>query len=98
MKRDQILDTAKQTICHDRNGQYGEPEDNFRMIAELWTAYLGPEMYRDLNAADVANMMILFKVARNAAGSKEDNWVDIAGYAACGGEVAEVLEDGKMDR
>ncbi len=89
MKRDQILDTAKQTICHDRNDQYGEPEDNFRRIAEFWTAYLGPELPRSLTAADVANMMILFKVARNASGSmKDDNWIDLCGYAACGGEVS----------
>ena len=33
-------------------------------------------------------MMILLKVARVAGGSESiDNWVDIAGYAACGGEI-----------
>lgn len=39
-------------------------------------------------ASDVANMMILLKIARGANGKpKEDNWIDIAGYAACGGEL-----------
>lgn len=96
MKRDEILETAKQTVCHDRNSQYGEPEDNFRRIADLWTAYLGPELPRVLTAVDVSNMMILFKVARNIANfRKTDNWVDIAGYAACGGEISEsVAADG----
>ena len=41
-------------------------------------------------ASDVANMMILLKIARGAIGKpKADNWIDIAGYAACGGELQE---------
>jgi hypothetical protein len=33
-------------------------------------------------------MMALLKVARIATGhGKADNWVDLAGYAACGGEL-----------
>jgi hypothetical protein len=38
--------------------------------------------------------MVLFKVARVATGhNKEDNWIDAAGYAACGGEIeSKVLE------
>lgn len=37
---------------------------------------------------DVAAMMGLFKIARIATGHrKADNWVDLAGYAACGGEL-----------
>ncbi len=89
MNRCEILERAQQCVCHDRNEQYGEPENSFAVIAELWEAYVsaisGQEVY--LNAKDVAAMMILFKVARVATGAgKDDNWVDIAGYAACGGE------------
>lgn len=37
---------------------------------------------------DVAAMMALLKIARIAAGGKKaDSWVDLAGYAACGGEI-----------
>lgn len=33
-------------------------------------------------------MMCLFKLARIATGhGKADNWIDLAGYAACGGEL-----------
>ena len=33
-------------------------------------------------------MLALLKIARIASGrAKEDNWVDLAGYAACGGEI-----------
>lgn len=45
-------------------------------------------IYSDLTPQDVAAMMILLKIARVAGGhGKSDNWIDIAGYAACGGEL-----------
>ena len=37
---------------------------------------------------DVATMMALLKVARIATGSNPDSFVDLAGYAACAGEIA----------
>ena len=39
------------------------------------------------SSRDVAAMMILLKIARAATSTKCDHWVDIAGYAACGGEI-----------
>lgn len=83
--RQTILETAIQTVCEDRQDQYGSPEDNFGKIAELWSIYLGI----DIAPKDVAMMMILLKVARSQTGEfKLDNYIDIAGYAACAGEVA----------
>ena len=42
-----------------------------------------------LTAEDVANMMSLLKIARIATGQKKnDNYADLAGYAACAGEIA----------
>lgn len=93
MTRDEVLNAAKQCVCHDRNEQYGSPEDNFKTIAYLWTDYLNAgNALRGvgicLRAKDVAVMMILLKVARIATGSgSQDNWIDLAGYAACGGEI-----------
>lgn len=88
--RESILDAAKQCVCHDRNDQYGEPEDSFTIIAQLWQNYLfgatGDEI--EIDAGDVAAMMCLLKLARIATGKpKADDWIDIAGYAACGGEI-----------
>ena len=88
MTRDEILNAAKQCVCHDRNDQYGSPEDNFKTIAYLWTNYLNagsalrPGVGITIRAKDVAVMMILLKVA-----GSQDNWIDLAGYAACGGEI-----------
>ena len=39
-------------------------------------------------------MMILLKVSRNRRLGVRDNWVDIAGYAACGAECEEELRHG----
>lgn len=80
----EILDEAKNITSNGRKaGEYGKPEDSFQTIARFWSGYLD----REIKPADVAVMMILLKVARIKSGTgKKDNWVDIAGYAACGGE------------
>lgn len=85
MNREQLLDECKEIITKHRQSAYGTPEDNFGCIAMLWSAYLGIE----LKSYDVANLMILLKVARSKnSPHKVDSWLDMAGYAACGCEVA----------
>lgn len=93
--RREILQDAEVCVCSDRNLSYGEPEDNFAVIAELWTGYLNGLLHAEggisLCSEEVADMMILFKVARNATAvrRKRDTYVDIAGYAACAGALME---------
>lgn len=90
MTRTEILDKAKACVCGDREQDYGSPEDSFKIIAKLWTAYHGTEF----TAKDAAVMLALLKVARIASGhAKDDNWVDLAGYAACGGEIESAIAD-----
>lgn len=93
MTRHELLQAANNIVTADRNEQYGEPEDNFENIARLWSAYLNGSVTHEpecLGAEDVAIMMILFKVARliDSNYNSMDSWVDIIGYAACGGEIA----------
>ena len=84
MTRTEILAAAKDCVCGNRAQDYGSPEQSFYRIAALWSDYL----CIPIATKDVAAMMALLKIARIAAGhAKEDNWVDLAGYAACGGEV-----------
>jgi hypothetical protein len=98
MTRTDILDAAKRCVCGDREQDYGSPENNFSTIANLWTDYLLASRKIDLvegiSPVDVAAMLALLKIARIASGhSKEDNWIDLAGYAACGGEIeTEIVE------
>ena len=92
MTREQILDAAKQCINGDREQDYGSPERNFENIAALWSSYLQSRRYGKSSLyiwpRDVAAMLALLKIARIASGkAKDDNWIDLAGYAACGGEL-----------
>lgn len=85
MTRTDVLKAAEKCVCGDREQDYGSPERNFETISAMWSAYLGGA---EIGAEDVAAMLALLKIARIASGhAKEDNWVDLAGYAACGGEL-----------
>ena len=85
MTRPEILQKAEACVCGHREQEYGSPENNFQTIADLWRAYKGV----DFTAVDVAMMMALLKIARIHSGTAtEDSFVDLAGYAACGGEIA----------
>lgn len=85
MNRSELLDKAKEIVNGARQENYGKPEKNFANIATYWSVYLG----RDIKAVDVAAMMILMKLARLENNPKhEDSWIDIAGYAANGCEIA----------
>lgn len=91
MTREEILKEALRCVTGEREQQYGSPEDSFEVIADLWMTYLEKKTVPDtglvvLNPEDVAAMMALLKIARICTGKyKGDNWVDLAGYAACGG-------------
>ena len=89
MKRNEVLDAAKKCVSGDREQDYGNPENNFRTIANLWSDYLYAKGCPvDIEPKDVAAMLALLKVARIASGNaKTDNWIDLAGYAACGAEL-----------
>jgi hypothetical protein len=94
MTKRRLLETAIEAVA-DRGLNYGRPEDNFRRIARLWSTHLvnryGEGFGGDTTVAvpaldehDVAQMMILMKVARLENSPKHaDSAVDIAGYAAC---------------
>lgn len=84
MKRDEILEAARVCACGESEQDYGTPEDSFGLIGQLWTAYMGTLF----TSKDVAMLMALLKVARIKTGDKADSFVDLAGYAACAGEIA----------
>ena len=92
--RKDILDQALSCVNGERDEQYGNPENNFDIIAQFWMEYLmtcgavSTDVPVYIRAEDVAAMLALLKISRIATGQpKMDNWVDLAGYAACGGEI-----------
>nr|DAN44403.1 MAG TPA: hypothetical protein [Caudoviricetes sp.] len=91
MTKSEFLDEVKRIVA-EREGQHGKPGDTFKAIAAAWSAYLTavvgvPVMLRE---EDVAMMMVELKVHRFAGGqgTHMDTLLDIAGYAACAGELA----------
>ena len=90
--RQAILNEASKIVHADRNKAYGDPEDNFRNIAASWNSYLGAKFgnhgANPISSQDVPLMMILMKTARLATNQNHhDSTVDIAGYAACLGDI-----------
>ena len=102
MNRTEVLEAARKCVCGQREQDYGTPEDSFSVIAHFWNAYLDAahpevnlkgvaecmEVSEIITPKDVAVMMGLLKVARIAKGSNPDSFIDLAGYAACAGEIA----------
>jgi hypothetical protein len=60
-----------------RDQEYGDVKKSFTRIAQMWSAILEKE----ITSAQVGLCMISFKCIREAHKHKEDNLVDIAGYA-----------------
>ena len=84
MNRSEILQEAARLISGDRADDYGDAKQNFLDIAALWSSYLD----EDITVVDVANMMMLMKIARTKKSpGKTDSWVDICGYSALIGEI-----------
>jgi hypothetical protein len=93
------LETAASAVCGDRNDSYGSPADDFSAQAAMFSAYLSRTNGQPVSvtASDIAALMCLVKIARQAHCPKPDNWIDLAGYAACGAECDAVAGDRLMD-
>lgn len=104
-------------ILDDRQGQYGDASDTLQLIAEYWNAFLNEitGYHRDpgasrveLTPAEVAQMMVLFKVARAQRGrlaehgDPTDDMLDTIGYATLAADVRKKVttsnSDIKLDR
>lgn len=85
MDRDQLLTAAKNTI-KSREDSYGKPLDSFAMMANMISVYLKiPVSPHDVCMIEIIQKICRLKVAN---GLHVDSWIDIAGYAALGSEVA----------
>lgn len=91
-----ILDTAKELVGGERTEQYGPPLDDFRCVAALWSAWLSRKHRKEvkIDPLDVPILMVLLKTSRQANAWKDDNLVDIAGYAECAAMAKEHADGG----
>ncbi len=86
-----ILHEAAKIVEGDRNATHGDKERSFEMIADFWGTYLRDSngvLRVALTGRDVAQMMVLMKVARANCGTPvRDHFVDQAGYSGIAGEL-----------
>lgn len=82
--RDFVLFRAGELINGSRAQMYGDAVVNFTTIATYWSTYYNTVIARrgGFLPSDVPMLMILAKIAREAAGFNMDSAIDICGYAA----------------
>ena len=91
--RKKILNDAEAHITGDRNTDYGGAFTNFNDIARIWSVILSKQITRE----DVSLCMIAVKLARlKTSPDHIDSWVDLAGYAAIGGELGSMDSANKI--
>ena len=89
MDKKQILETAIKCVTKDRNGSYGEPEQQFACAQKIKNIF-----FEEFGSCRVWSMvekealeMIITKLSRIVTGnSTVDTYVDIAGYASIAGQ------------
>lgn len=93
MNRQEILTVAEELVNGPRAEDYGDAAENFQRVADLWSPIFGQEVTK----AQVVQAMIGLKLSRLINSPEHtDTWIDIAGYAALGGEIYD-LERKKSD-
>lgn len=80
-----ILDQASNLVDGDRSAAYGGPTDDFTCAAAMFSAYLSRTNGKPVvvRPKDIGLFQIMNKITREGYKHKQDNLVDIAGYAAC---------------
>lgn len=87
-RRRSILAEVEKCVCKDRQNTYGDAEENFTDIADLVNVVLKNKLATYLDAEDIAVIHACTKLARIKSSPKHlDNWIDLAGYAVCGGGI-----------
>jgi hypothetical protein len=83
-----VLEDAARVIHGPRRQSYGPVEESFDGIATVLNVVLRKKL-AVLDGQDVALMMMSLKLCREANEHSWDNLVDLAGYAALKGQLAE---------
>lgn len=84
-----ICEKAASLVSGDREKTHGNKTENHQNIADQWNAYLGNQLTSPITPRQACLMMALLKIARTKCGAfNSDDYVDLAGYAGCSGEIA----------
>ena len=75
--RVQLMHTAAELTCGDRNADYGDTYENHKAIAECFNAMTG----HNLSAAEIAKVHIATKLCRmKVSPLKADSYIDLIAY------------------
>ena len=85
MKREQVLQKAFKLVHGPRAKKYGPPLTNHQRIA----AGVSVIFDQEVTPSQVVKALIWLKIARRVNENDDDSWIDIAGYAAIGSEIAD---------
>ena len=85
MKRGKVLRKAFNLVHGQRAEKYGPPLTNHQRIAAGFSVIFDQEV----KPSQVVKALIWIKIARLLNDNDDDSWVDIAGYAAIGSEIAD---------
>ena len=88
MKALEVLERAISLIHGQRAKDYGDAQASFQRMADLVNPII-EKADGKLTASDMALVMIQVKIARlQESPNHADSWIDIAGYAGLGAQLA----------
>tara|TARA_R100000687_G_scaffold80655_1_gene76429 strand:- start:290 stop:646 length:357 start_codon:yes stop_codon:yes gene_type:complete len=71
------------SLSANKHDEHGDFKKTHEKIAEIWNLVLKEKLSQPLKASDVSTLMMALKLARMIMpGINDDNYTDIAGYAA----------------
>ena len=75
-----IEEKIQKRIIEDRNKEYGDFQENFALLAELFSIVLFDKIKAALTAEDVGHVMMALKLYRCTKRYKADSYDDLAIY------------------
>lgn len=74
---------AYRIVCGERNQAYGDPADDYKKTALLWSGLLAGKLKENITPSEAILMMCCVKLSRLMHAPKRDSRVDLHGYALC---------------
>lgn len=70
----------KRKLREQKQKEYGNYEENFHILALLWSVILKNKLKNDIEPHEVANCMVMLKLMRVAEKYKQDSYLDASIY------------------